>query len=95
MVLPMLDAMGKGWCYTFVGLLQIAIIPLQVVIIVFGPRWRRRQKVRDKQRRANEEGNKGVEQGPQKEGQQERQQGAPNEARRQKDDMKDAEIGEA
>jgi MFS family permease len=57
-VLPMLDRMGKGWTYTFVGLVQLAIIPLEVVIIACGPRWRARQRARDERRREAEEGKK-------------------------------------
>jgi predicted MFS family arabinose efflux permease len=54
-VLPMLEAMGRGWAYTFAGLVQIAIIPLQVAIIWWGPAWRARQRRRDERRREVEE----------------------------------------
>lgn len=56
MVLPMLDAMGKGWAYTFVGLVQLALIPLQLAIIKWGPVWRERQWRRDEKKRAEKEG---------------------------------------
>ncbi len=50
-VLPLVDAIGRGWAYTVVGLVLVAIIPLQVAIIKWGPVWRARQKTRDVRRR--------------------------------------------
>jgi hypothetical protein len=55
-VLPMLEAMGRGWANTFVGLVQIAIIPLLVAIIRWGPMWRARQRKRDERRRERKDG---------------------------------------
>jgi predicted MFS family arabinose efflux permease len=67
-VLPMLDAMGRGWAYTFVGLVQIAIIPLEVAIIWWGPVWRARQRKRDERRREKKEDQvKGMKETKQKE----------------------------
>jgi MFS family permease len=43
---PMLAAMGRGWCFTFVSLVMLATSPLLVLVIYKGPKWReeRRQK---------------------------------------------------
>ncbi|KAH8646943.1 putative MFS transporter [Tricladium varicosporioides] len=54
----MIDAMGLGWCYTFVGLVLIVFTPLSAVIIKWGPKWREERFVREerkKQERFNEE----------------------------------------
>ena len=42
----MIDSMGLGWCFTFVGLVMLATIPLLLIVILFGSKWRelRREK---------------------------------------------------
>ncbi|KAL2808893.1 major facilitator superfamily domain-containing protein [Aspergillus granulosus] len=37
---PMLNAMGRGWCFTLVALVMMSTTPLLLVIMQFGPRWR-------------------------------------------------------
>ncbi|KKK11865.1 putative MFS transporter [Aspergillus ochraceoroseus] len=37
---PMLSAMGRGWCFTFIALVMLSTAPLLVLVIKFGPRWR-------------------------------------------------------
>ncbi|KAI9373517.1 major facilitator superfamily domain-containing protein [Aspergillus egyptiacus] len=37
---PMLQAMGRGWCFTFISLVMILTTPLLLLVIPFGPRWR-------------------------------------------------------
>lgn len=43
---PMIKAMGRGWCFTFIALVMLATSPLLLVVIRWGPKWReeRRQK---------------------------------------------------
>jgi MFS family permease len=42
----MIDAMGLGWCYTFVGLVLIAFTPLTLVVVKWGPTWREERFLR-------------------------------------------------
>ncbi|KAL3471492.1 major facilitator superfamily domain-containing protein [Aspergillus californicus] len=42
---PMLAAMGRGWCFTFISIAMLLTTPLLWVVIRYGPRWReQRQK---------------------------------------------------
>jgi hypothetical protein len=41
-----IDAMGLGWCYTFVGLVLIAFTPLTLVVVKWGPKWREERFLR-------------------------------------------------
>lgn len=43
----MIDAMGLGWCYTFLGLLTMASSPLLWVVMKWGPQWREARFVRE------------------------------------------------
>jgi predicted MFS family arabinose efflux permease len=54
-VLPMLNAMGNGWTFTFVGLVYIAIIPLLFALIRWGPKWRRQRKEKEEREEAEKE----------------------------------------
>lgn len=65
-VLPMLDKMGRGWAYTFLGLVQVGVLPLLGAIIWWGPRWRARQRKRDEMKSVKEEGKE--ERGKEREG---------------------------
>ncbi|KAL2866079.1 MFS transporter [Aspergillus lucknowensis] len=44
---PMLEAMGRGWCYTFVALVMMATAPLLWVVMQYGPRWREERQKRE------------------------------------------------
>jgi len=50
-VLPMIEKTGRGWAYTFVGLVQLALLPLLGAIIWWEQQWRVRQRRRDEHRR--------------------------------------------
>ncbi|KAF9895278.1 hypothetical protein FE257_000181 [Aspergillus nanangensis] len=52
---PMLEAMGRGWCFTFVALVMLATAPLLWVVIRFGPRWRE-ERLESETRRTTEGG---------------------------------------
>ena len=46
LIQQMLDAMGRGWCFTFLGLLCLVFSPMLTVLIKWGPKWRRERKER-------------------------------------------------
>ncbi|KIW00693.1 uncharacterized protein PV09_07875 [Verruconis gallopava] len=39
-IVPMIEAMNPGWCFTFLGLLYVAVIPMLWAVGRYGPRWR-------------------------------------------------------
>lgn len=45
-IIPMLDAMGRGWCFTFVALVMMATTPMLMILIRFGPKWREERRNR-------------------------------------------------
>ena len=49
-IVPMINAMGRGWSLTLVGLLCLACAPILLVVIVLGPHWRRERGSREKDR---------------------------------------------
>lgn len=44
---PMLNAMGTGWCYTFIALVMLATTPLLFILINYGPKWREERRLRE------------------------------------------------
>lgn len=54
----MLDAMGRGWCFTFLALLMVACLPWLRFIEKRGPRWRA-EKLQRKNRTQNGQGGSG------------------------------------
>ncbi|KAL9619131.1 MAG: hypothetical protein Q9160_006220 [Pyrenula sp. 1 TL-2023] len=50
-----LKAMGRGWTFTFIGLLQIALSPMLLAIVKWGPAWRKENA--EKEQRMEMEGN--------------------------------------
>ncbi|CAG8933264.1 unnamed protein product [Penicillium salamii] len=47
---PMLSAMGKGWCFTFIALVMLATTPLLLIVIRKGPTWREERRLKEKAR---------------------------------------------
>ncbi|OJJ06008.1 hypothetical protein ASPVEDRAFT_87330 [Aspergillus versicolor CBS 583.65] len=43
---PMLDAMGRGWCFTFIALVMLLMLPLLLVVIRLGPGWRKERQAK-------------------------------------------------
>jgi multidrug resistance protein len=43
-IVDMIEAMGRGWCFTFIGLMIIAASPLLLVILKWGPGWRAKRE---------------------------------------------------
>lgn len=41
---PMIDGMGRGWAFTFIGLVEFAMMPTLWVVMKYGPQWRREEK---------------------------------------------------
>jgi MFS family permease len=55
-LLPLSNAIGYGWAYTFLALLLIAFAPILLIIMQKGPAWRKaRNEKEDKARAAREE----------------------------------------
>ncbi|OJJ46662.1 hypothetical protein ASPZODRAFT_132759 [Penicilliopsis zonata CBS 506.65] len=44
---PMLNAMGRGWCFTFIALVMMLTAPLLMADIHFGPLWREERRLRE------------------------------------------------
>jgi predicted MFS family arabinose efflux permease len=47
---PMIKAMGTGWTYTLVGIIWTVDSALLLLLIKFGPKWRRQQKEQKEKR---------------------------------------------
>jgi len=57
-IIYMLDAMGRGWCFTFIALVVVCFSPILWVLLRWGPGWREERRVRTqakKERMANAE----------------------------------------
>ncbi|MCJ1405016.1 hypothetical protein MMC11_008242 [Xylographa trunciseda] len=54
-ILQMVDAMGRGWCYTFVAAVVVGASPLLWVVQTRGPRWREERRVREERREGERE----------------------------------------
>jgi hypothetical protein len=39
-ILPMINAWGCGWSFTFIELSDLALLPMLWILVRFGPRWR-------------------------------------------------------
>ncbi|KAJ5825101.1 hypothetical protein N7447_007441 [Penicillium robsamsonii] len=44
---PMLSAMGRGWCFTFIALVMMATTPLLLIVIRKGPEWREERRLKE------------------------------------------------
>lgn len=44
---PMLSAMGRGWCFTFVSLVMLATSPLLLFEMYRGPMWREQRRLKE------------------------------------------------
>ena len=47
LVIPMIDGMGRGWCFTFVALVLLLLTPILLVLQKSGPRWRKARMVQE------------------------------------------------
>lgn len=39
---PMIKAVGRGWTYTYVGLIVVSVVPILVLVLLHGLRWRKK-----------------------------------------------------
>ncbi|KGO76945.1 Kynureninase [Penicillium italicum] len=44
---PMLSAMGRGWCFTFIALVMMATAPMLLIVIRKGPSWREERRMKE------------------------------------------------
>lgn len=49
---PMIDGMGRGWCFTFIGLFEICLLPCMWVLVKYGPKWRKEKGNAERKREA-------------------------------------------
>ena len=52
---PMLTAMGRGWCFTFIAFVMMLTTPLLLVVMRYGPKWREERRLKE-EAKANKEG---------------------------------------
>ncbi|KAK4996880.1 hypothetical protein LTR66_003608 [Elasticomyces elasticus] len=45
-IIYMIDAMGRGWCFTFIALVVLATSPIMWVLVRWGPEWREERRLR-------------------------------------------------
>ncbi|OQD81817.1 hypothetical protein PENANT_c025G03706 [Penicillium antarcticum] len=53
---PMLSAMGRGWCFTFIALVMLATTPLLIIVIQRGPQWREERCLKEEAKKIGSEG---------------------------------------
>ncbi|MCJ1353147.1 MAG: hypothetical protein MMC33_003132 [Icmadophila ericetorum] len=46
-IIQMIGAMGRGWCFTFIAAVVAASSPLLIVVLKCGPRWREERRLRE------------------------------------------------
>ena len=57
-ILPMIEVMGRGWAITLVGLLVVVCSPLLLLLMKYGPQWRKERKEREQRKRSEKEAKK-------------------------------------
>ena len=55
-IVPMINAWGRGWSFTFFGLVDLALLPVLWVLARFGPRWRMASLEKEKEKEAERRG---------------------------------------
>ncbi|CAI7566543.1 unnamed protein product [Penicillium glandicola] len=51
---PMLSAMGRGWCFTFIALVMMATMPLLLIVIRKGPDWREERRLKEEAKKTGD-----------------------------------------
>lgn len=46
LLIPMIDGMGRGWCFTFVAAVLVATSPILWAVMLYGMRWREEGRVK-------------------------------------------------
>jgi hypothetical protein len=54
-ITPMIDAMGRGWCFTFLSLFLVASSPMLWLIYFRGMEWREKRRLRTEKKDAENE----------------------------------------
>ncbi len=52
-LLPLADAIGWGWAYTFLALLFVGFSPILLIVMQKGPKWRRERKIHEDKARVH------------------------------------------
>jgi multidrug resistance protein len=52
---PMLAAMGRGWCFTFMSLVMLSTSPLLLLVIYKGPKWREDRRLKEEAKKLETE----------------------------------------
>lgn len=40
MIIPMIEHMGRGYCFTFIALVIFVTTPILLILMRWGPKWR-------------------------------------------------------
>ena len=54
-IIPMIDGMGRGWCFTFIAAVILFTSPLLWAELQWGPKWREQRRVRVEQQEQEKE----------------------------------------
>jgi MFS family permease len=54
LIVPLINAVGRGWAFSIIGFLEILLTPLLYVLVRYGPKWRE-EKFQKEQQKLNEE----------------------------------------
>ena len=54
-IIPMLNALGRGWTYTLIAFIWLLSSPCCWVLMKYGPRWRKEKKAREAKKEAEKE----------------------------------------
>ncbi|RFU33346.1 hypothetical protein B7463_g2992, partial [Scytalidium lignicola] len=51
LIVPMTNRLGLGWSYTLIGFIYIALTPMLLVVMRWGPKWRKERVAKEKRRK--------------------------------------------
>lgn len=57
-IIYMIDAMGRGWCFTFIALVVVGLSPILVALERWGPHWREARRVKAEEFKKTKEENR-------------------------------------
>ncbi len=46
LIVPLMDAMGIGWSFTFIAFVLLALSPILFVVRKYGPKWREQRHLK-------------------------------------------------
>jgi multidrug resistance protein len=56
---PMIEAMGNGWTFTLVGLIELAVLPILILPYIHGMKWRAKKREQEEEKKRHVEGREG------------------------------------